>query len=110
MNMAQELQTKEPTYIADRHITSVTSPDGQRRTTNEAICKTFSKYFEKLFTWELGLSSTQFDTYFADSPCLTATEAAGCEGRITEDEVRQTLKSVGKDVSFGIDYLLYEVY
>ena len=35
--MAQELRAEELRHAADRHITSVTSPDGQRRTTNEAI-------------------------------------------------------------------------
>ena len=51
-NMAQELQAKELRHAADRHIASVTSPDGQRRTTNEAICKEFRQYFLKLFTRE----------------------------------------------------------
>ena len=78
---------------------SVTSPDGQRRTTNEAICGEFRQYFLKLFTREPGLSSTQFDTYLADFPRLSATEAAGCEGRIKEEEIRDALKSVRLDKS-----------
>ena len=93
-----------------RQIASVTSPDGQRRTTNEAICKEFRQYFLKLFTREPGLSSAQFDTYLADFPCLSATEAAGCEGRIKEEEIREALKSVELDKSPGIDGLPYEVY
>ena len=64
---------------------SVTSPDGQRRITNEAICREFRQYSVKLCTREPGMSSAQFDTYPADFPCLTATETAGCEGGITED-------------------------
>ena len=109
-NMAQELRAEELRHAADRHIASVTSPDGQRRTTNEAICKEFRQYFLKLFTREPGLSSAQFDTYLADFPCLSVTEAAGCEGCITEDEVRRAMKSVGLDKSPGIDGLPYEVY
>ena len=38
------------------------------------------------------------------------TEAAGCEGCITEDEVRKAMKSVGFNKSPGIDGLPYEVY
>ena len=48
--MAHELLAEELGHVADRHIASVTSPDGQRRTTNEAICKEFQLYFLKLFT------------------------------------------------------------
>ena len=102
MNMAQELLR----HAADRHIACVTSPDGQRRITNEAICKEFRQYFLKLFTREPGLSSAQFDTYLADFPCLSATKAAGCEGLIKEE----ALKSAELDKSPGINGLPYEVY
>ena len=109
-NMAQELRAEELRHATDRHIASVTSPEGLRRTTNEAICGEFRQYFLKLFTREPGLSSAQFDTYLADFPRLSATEAAGCEGRIKEEEIRVALKSVGLDKSPGIDGLPYEVY
>ena len=108
--MAQELRAEELRHATDRHIASVTSPDGQRRTTNKAICGEFRQYFLKLFTREPGLSSAQFDTYLVDFPRLSATEAAGCEGRIKEEEIRDALKSVGLDKSPGIDGLPYEVY
>ena len=38
------------------------------------------------------------------------TEAAGCEGRIKEEEIREALKSVGLDKSPRINGLPYEVY
>ena len=109
-NMAQELRTEQLRHAADRHIANVTSTDGQRRTTNEAICKEVRQYFLKLFTREPGLSSAQFDTYLPDFPRLSATEAAGCERRITEDEAREALKSVGLGKSPGIDGLPDEMY
>ena len=43
----------------------------------------------------------------ADFPRLSA---AGCEGRIKEEEIREALKSVGLDKSPGIDGLPYEMY
>ena len=93
--MAQELRAEKLRHATDRHIASVTSPKGQRRTTNEDICGEFRQYFLKLFTREPGLGSAQFDTYLV----------AGCEGRIKEEEIRDALKSVGLDKSPGIDGL-----
>ena len=92
-NMAQELRAEELRAASSRHIASVTSPDGQRRTTNKDIYSVFQDIYQDLFTRELGLSSAQFDAYLADFVRLTETEAAGCEGRITEDEVREALKT-----------------
>ena len=74
------------------------------------ICKEFQLYFKKLFTKEPRLSSAQFDTYLADFSHLSATQVAGCEGCITEDEVQDALKSVGLDKSPGIDCLPYKIY
>ena len=76
-NMAQELRAEELRHAADRHITSVTSPNGQRQTTNKAICKEFRQYFLKLFTREPRLSSDQFDTYLTVFPRLLVTAMAG---------------------------------
>ena len=101
--MAHELRAEELRHAVDQHIAIVTPPDGQHRTTNEAICKEFRQYFMKLFTREPGLSSAQFDTYLADFPRLSATEAAECGGCITEDEVQKAMKSIGLDKSPGID-------
>ena len=105
--MAQELRAEELRHATDRHIASVTSPEGQRRTTNEVIWGEFRQLFLKLFTREPGLSSGQFDTYLADFPRLSVT---GCEGRIKEEEIWDALKSVGLDKSPGIDDLPYEVF
>jgi len=109
-NMARELRAEELRAANHRQIASVTSPDGHRRITNKDICKEFCDYYQKLFTREPGLSSAQFDTYLADFPRLEDTEAAGCEGRITEEEIWQALKSVGLEKTPGIDGLPYEVY
>ena len=95
-NMAQELRANELRHAADRHMASVTLPDGQRRTTNESICTIIRQYFENIFTREPGLIC------LAGFPGLKATEAARFEGCITEDEVQQTLKSAEKDSSPGI--------
>ena len=56
-NMVHELWAEELRHAADQHIASVTSPDRQHQTTNEAVCKEFRQYFLKLFTRKL-LSST----------------------------------------------------
>ena len=50
----------------DRLIASVTSPDGQRRTTNEAICKKFRQYFLNLFIREPVLTETSLCTQELD--------------------------------------------
>ena len=101
--MAQELRVEELRHAVNRHIASFISPDEQCRITNDAICREFQDYFEKLFTRELGLSSAQFDTYFADFHRLTATETARYERRIMEKEVWQALIAVGTDKTPGID-------
>ena len=91
-NMAQELRAEEMRAASQRHIASVTSPDDQRLTTNGDICRQFRDYYQDLFTRSPGLSSAQFDAYLADFPRLEETEAAGCEGPITQDEIRLALK------------------
>lgn len=56
------------------------------------------------------MSLTQFDNYLVNFPHLEATEVAGCEGHITEDEIWEALKKVGKDKTLDTDGSLYEVY
>ena len=62
---------------------------------DEGICSEFRDYFEKAITQKLRLSSAQSDTYLADFPHLAVTESAKCDSRITEEEVRQALETVG---------------
>ena len=83
------------------------SPVSHGRTGNVKILTTV---FPEAFYQGAGLSSARFDTYLADFPHLSATEAARCEGCITEDEVRETLKLVRLDKSSEIYGLPYEVY
>ena len=52
----------------------------------------------------------EFRSYLADFPRLGVAEAAGCEGVVTECEVRDALKQVGLNKSPGLDGLPYEVY
>lgn len=56
------------------------------------------------------LCPAQFDTYLADFPHLEAAEAAGCKGPITESEIWEALKLVGRDKTLGLDGLSYELY
>ena len=109
-NMAAELRAEELRQAADRHIARVTLPDGRTVTTNQGVLEAFRSYYQELFAMEPGLSLEQFDTYLADFSRLSTTEAARCEGGITEDEVIEALKRVGLNKSPGIDGLPYEVY
>ena len=54
--------------------------------------------------------SGSFVAILPTSPRLGAAEAAGCEGVVTECEVRDALKQVGLNKSPGLDGLPYEVY
>ena len=54
--------------------------------------------------------SGSFVAILPTSPALGPAEAAGCEGVVTECEVRDALKQVGLNKSPGLDGLPYEVY
>ena len=85
-NMAQELQVEELRCAVDIHITSVTSSDGQRRTTNEAICKEFQVSFEKLFTRESGLPNfhrLSGQTLRCDATLCVSASKTGCVHKTT---------------------------
>ena len=91
-SMTHELRVEEFRHDSQRYIASVTSPDWQCQTTNESICWEFCDYL------------------FLDFPRLETIEAAGCEMRITEDEIRHLLKTVGTDKTPEIDGLPYGVF
>ena len=110
MDIGQELQAEELRHASQKHITSVTSLDGQHWTTKEGIFREFRDYFQKLFIKEPELISAQFYTYLADFPGLEAAEAAECDGCITENEIRQILETVGTNKIPGIDCFPYKVY
>ncbi len=69
----------------------------------------FRRHFESRFTKEPVLRE-EFRSYLADFPRLSPTEAASCEGQITEGEVYAALKKVGRGKSPGLDGLPYELY
>ena len=93
-----------------RYIYSVKSPDGYVLRSNREIRDTFQAHFRNRFVRCPDLPLQEFRSYLADFPRLGATEATGCEGVITEYEVRDALKQVGLNKSRGLDGLPNEVY
>ena len=71
---------------------------------------TFRAHFRDRFARCTDLPIREFRSYLADFPRLGVAEAAGCEGVVTECEVRDALKQVGLNKSPGLDGLPYEVY
>lgn len=63
------------------------------------LCEEFRRYFEGRFTKVPSLNIDEFRSYLADFPWLSPTEAASCEGEITEGEIYLALKKVGRDFS-----------
>lgn len=74
------------------------------------MCVVFRQHFQNRFTKEPALYEQEFHIILADFPRLLSTEVTGCEGEITEDEVHEALKRVGRGKSLGLDGLLYELY
>ena len=70
----------------------------------------FRAHFRDRFAHCPDLPLQEFRSNLADFPKLGATEAACCEGGITECEVRYALKQAGLNKSPGLDGLPYEVY
>lgn len=56
---------------------------------------------------EVFLSSAQFDNYLTEFPRRGLTEATGCEGCVTEENIWDSLDKVEKDKILRIDGLLY---
>ena len=67
----------------------------------------FRAHFRDRFARCPDLPLQEFRSYLADFPRLGA---AGCEGVVTECEVRDALKQVGLNKSPGLDGLPSEVY
>lgn len=103
-NMAADLLAEEVRNLIDvlrvSHCQFTQTTDAKR-------CETVRIYFRDLFNREPRLIPAQFDVYLADFPRL---EAAGCEGSVTESEIREALKLVVRNKTQGLDSLPYEKY
>ena len=93
-----------------QYVDSVKSPDGRVLRSNLEIRDTFGVHFHDHFARHPDLPLQEFRSYLADFLRLEAAEAAGCEGVVTECEVRDALKQDGLNKSPGLDGLPYEVY
>ena len=101
---------EEVRRFPDRYIVSVKAPDGRLLRSSREIRDAFRAHFRGRFARCTDLPIREFRSYLADFPRLGAAEAAGCEGVVTECEVRDALKQVGLNKSPGLDGLPYEVY
>ena len=110
VNMGAELRKEEFRRGSDRFIREVVTPEGHTLRSADDMCEAFRRHFENRFTKEPGLRTDEFRSYLADFPRLSPTEAAGCEGEITESDVHSALKKVGRGKSPGLDGLPYELY
>ena len=93
-----------------RYVDSVKSPNGRVLRSNCEIRDAFQAHFCNRFVRYPDLPLQKFCSYLADFPCFRATEAAGCEGVVTECEVRDTLKQVDLNKSPALDGLPYEMF
>ena len=98
---------EEVRRFPDRYIVSVKAPDGRLLRSSREIRDAFRAHFRGRFARCTDLPIREFRSYLADFPRLGA---AGCEGVVTECEVRDALKQVGLNKSPGLDGLPYEVY
>ena len=99
---------EEVRRFPDRYIDSVKTPDGRLLRSSHEIHDAFRAHFRDRFARCTDLSLREFRSYLADF--LGVSEAASCEGVITECEVRDALKQIGLNKSPGLDGLPYEVY
>ena len=101
---------EEVRRFPDRYIDSVKTPDGLLLRSSGEMRDTFRAHFRDRFARCTDLPLQEFRSYLADFPRLGATEAASCEGVVTECEVRDAFKLVGLNKSPGLDGLPYKVY
>ena len=94
----------------DRYIASVKTADRRLLHSSREMRDAFRAHFRDRFARCPDLPIREFRSYLAGFPRLGAAEAAGCEGVVTECEVRDALKQVGLNKSPGLDGLPYEVY
>lgn len=93
VKIGAELDKEEIRRGSDHYIHQVDTPDGLRlRATNTR--EAFRQNSQNRFTKEPDLYEKEFHSYLADVHRLSWTEAADCEGEITEGEVHLALKKV----------------
>ena len=93
-----------------RYIESVKSLDGRVLGSNREMRDAFRVDFRDRFVRCPDLPVQEFHSYLADPPRLRETEAASCEGLVTDCEFRDALKQIGFNKSPWLDGLLEEVY
>ena len=101
---------EEVRRFPDRYVASVKTADGRLLHSSREIRDAFRAHFRDRFARCTDLPIREFRSYLADFPRLRVAKAAGCEGVVTECEVRDALKQVGLNKSPGLDGLPYEVY
>ena len=101
---------EEVRRFPDRYIDSVKTPDGRLLRSSREMRDAFRAHFRDRFARCTDLPLREFRSYLAYFPSLGVTEAASCEGVVTECEVRDVLKQIGLNKSPGLDGLPYEVY
>ena len=101
---------EEVQRFPDRYIDSLKSPNGHVLRSNREIRDAFRVDIRDRFARCPDLPLQKFHSYLADFLRLGAAEAAGCEGVITECEVRDASKQIGLNKLPGLDGLPYEVY
>ena len=101
---------EEVRRFPDRYVASVKTADGRLLHSSREIRDAFWAHFRDRFARCPDLPTREFRSYLADFPRLRVAKAAGCEGVVTECEVRDALKQVGLNKSPGLDGLPYEVY
>ena len=92
------------------YIECVNTPDGRVLRSSHEIREAFRAHFRDHLACCPDLQLQEFRYYLADFLRLGETEAASCEGVVTECEVRSALKQVGLNKSPELDGLPYEVY